>query len=262
MAINLQGIFKSVSKTMVKHSPEILTGLGIASIFGTAALAVAATPKAIAVKDLADEQVDHIESQDGPKEDIREIRKAMYIKMAKLYWKPAVTAAVGTTSLIFAHKIHTKRHLALASAYAITAKELSDFKEAARELKVLNKNNEQKINDHLVKKKVERAKSKNKEVIFTGQGEDYFVDNWSGQIFKSSTIAVEKAVNELNSKMLREDQVTLNDLYYLLGIPEVPAGDLGFEASHGMIEVVFGSSLIDGKAYITMEFDRLPRELW
>jgi hypothetical protein len=61
--------------------------------------------------------------------------------------------------------------------------------------------------------------------------------------------------------MLREDQVTLNDLYYLLGIKEVPAGDLGFEASYGLVDVVYGSALVDGKAYITMAFDREPRLL-
>lgn len=255
-------IIKSATRTISKYSPQILAGLGVASIVSTAVLAAKAAPKAHEISENAKDQIERIQEKDLPeeqkKDDIREVRVAMYKRMAKLYWKPVLSGAIGATSIILGTHVQNKRHAALASAYMISVKELADFKEAARELKILNKNNEQRIKNKIVDKKVEKANENKSQIVFTGKGEDLFIDDWSGQIFKSSTVDVERAVNEWNAKMLREDQVTLNDLYYLLNIPEVPAGDLGFESGHGPVEVIFGSSLVDDKAYITMGFDRQP----
>lgn len=41
------GIIKSIRMTMKKHSPEILTGIGIAGMITTTIMAVKATPKAL-----------------------------------------------------------------------------------------------------------------------------------------------------------------------------------------------------------------------
>ena len=255
----LQKVFKSAIKSASKNAPLIMTCVGVVSIVSTAILAVTATPKAM---DVIENGRDILDDKEITAEEAKQVRKQMILRIAKCYWKPAASAALGITAVIFANRIQHKRYLGLASAYAISIKELADWKETARELKLINKNGEQKIRDKLAEKKVKEAKDKPKQqVIFTGTGDDLFMDEWSGQIFKSSVTEVDRAVNDWNGKMLREDQVTLNDLYYLLGIKEVPAGDLGFEASYGLVDVVYGSALVDGKAYITMAFDRQPRLL-
>ena len=41
------GLIKSLEKILIKHSPEILTGIGIAGAITSTVLAVKATPKAI-----------------------------------------------------------------------------------------------------------------------------------------------------------------------------------------------------------------------
>ena len=48
---NLSCMFKDTKKTFVKHSPEILTGVGIAGMITTTVLAVRATPKAMQLID-------------------------------------------------------------------------------------------------------------------------------------------------------------------------------------------------------------------
>ena len=54
--LNLASIVKSVQAIMRKHSPEILTGIGIAGMITTTIMAVRATPKAlILIKDKKDE---------------------------------------------------------------------------------------------------------------------------------------------------------------------------------------------------------------
>ena len=268
-SVAIKQVLKKATKSASKHAPVILIGVGVASIVSTAVLAVIATPKAVKVLDDGKNEIDDISESEELTEvekndEIKEIRKEMCKQFAKLYWKAAANAVIGGTAIVFAYKTQKKRTLAISAAYSLACKELLDWKETAKELKILNKNNEQKIRDAMVKKKVERAKkpdSKDKtssKVIFTGKGEEYFIDDWSGQVFKSSVTEVQKAVNEWNQQMLTYDQVTLNDLYYILGIPQVPAGDLGFESSHGCVEVIFGSSFVDDRAYITMGFDRQP----
>ena len=44
---SLASIAKSVRTAMKKHSPEILTGIGIAGMITTTVMAVKATPKAL-----------------------------------------------------------------------------------------------------------------------------------------------------------------------------------------------------------------------
>ena len=44
---NVTQLLKTAKKTLSKHSPEILTGIGIAGMITTTALAVKATPKAL-----------------------------------------------------------------------------------------------------------------------------------------------------------------------------------------------------------------------
>lgn len=255
-------------KKASKHAPALLVGVGVVSIVSTAILAIKATPKAVEVLDKGKRDLDLVENLDPEyhedeekKREIWEIRKRMCKQFAKIYWKTAANAAVGVTAIIFAYKTQQKRTLAISAAYALASQELIDWKEAARELKIMKKGDEQKIRDNLVKKKVERSeksRAAGQNVIFTGSGDDLFLDEWSGQVFKSSVVEVEKAVNAWNAQMLNEDEVTLNDLYYLLGIPEVPAGDLGFESGHGTVGVIFGSSFVNDRAYITMGFDRQP----
>lgn len=255
----LQKVFKSAIKSASKNAPLIMTCVGVVSIVSTAILAVTATPKAM---DVIENGRDILDDEKITAEEAKQVRKQMILRIAKCYWKPAVSAALGITAVIFANRIQHKRYLGLASAYAISIKELADWKETARELKLINKNGEQKIRDKIAEKKVKEAIDNPKQpVIITGSGDDWFMMEWTEQIFKSSITDVDRAVNDWNSQMLREDQVTLNDLFYRLGLREVPAGDVGFESAYGLIGVVYGSALVNGKAYITISFDREPRLL-
>ena len=45
--LNIPTVVQSVKSATVKHSPEILTGIGIAGIISTTVMAVKATPKAL-----------------------------------------------------------------------------------------------------------------------------------------------------------------------------------------------------------------------
>ena len=56
-------IFKSVSSSITKHSPEILTGIGIAGMIATTIISVKATPKAVRLLEAKKEELDSIEAE-------------------------------------------------------------------------------------------------------------------------------------------------------------------------------------------------------
>lgn len=55
MKLNLKAIARSMGMALQKHSPEILTGIGIAGMVTTTILAVRATPKALLLIQEAEE---------------------------------------------------------------------------------------------------------------------------------------------------------------------------------------------------------------
>ena len=47
---------KNIKAGMIRHSPEILTGLGVTGMLSATVMAVKATPKALCLLDMAEEQ--------------------------------------------------------------------------------------------------------------------------------------------------------------------------------------------------------------
>ena len=87
---NLTKICRSVKTATVKHSPEILTGVGIAGMVTTTVMAVRATPKAIQLLD-EEKRRQHTE-------------KLEPIDTIKTAWKCYIPAAVtGTVSVSRQH---------------------------------------------------------------------------------------------------------------------------------------------------------------
>ena len=140
--INLSGMLKDTRKAFVKHSPEILTGVGIAGMITTTVLAVRATPKALRLIDAKEY------------EEQRELTKFETIKTA---WKPyvpaAVTGALSTACLIGASSVSLKRNAALAAAYTLSDTAFREYKEKVVET-IGEKKEEmiQEIMDRLSKK--------------------------------------------------------------------------------------------------------------
>ena len=58
---NMMNLIRSFKSSVSKHSPEILTGIGIAGMITTTVLAVKATPKAIKLIE-AEKRVKHVDT--------------------------------------------------------------------------------------------------------------------------------------------------------------------------------------------------------
>ena len=114
---NVQHFIKSVRTSIVKHSPEILMGLGIAGWMTGTVLAVKATPKAVrCIEDATYEK-------EGDLTPL-EIVKATW----KCYIPAAVTCAAATGCLIGSCSVSTRRHAALATAYKLSETALDEYR--------------------------------------------------------------------------------------------------------------------------------------
>lgn len=252
---NMAALFKNVKMAVAEHSPEILTGLGIAGMVTTTILAVKATPKAL----------DLISDAEYEKYDDEGNREALTkVEVIKAAWKPYIPAAVtGVTSvacLIGASSVNAKRNAALATAYNLAATSLSEFKEATRE--VVGEKKEQIIRNKVAEERVNKEPANPSTIIMTNNGETRCFDTITKRRFKSDIETIKKIVNELNRRMVNgEDYISLNDFYYELGLDGVSIGDdLGWNVVRGLIELDFSAQLdTDGTPCIVIDYAVAPK---
>lgn len=251
---NMGALFKDVKMAVSKHSPEILTGLGIAGMITTTVLAVKATPKAL----------DLIAQAEDEKSDNGNGEALTTVEVVKVAWKPyipaAVTCVTSAACLIGASSVNVKRNAALATAYNLAATSLSEFKEATRE--VVGEKKEQLIRNKVAEERVNKEPPNQSAIIVSGKGNTRCFDTITKQRFTSDIEAIKKIVNELNRKMVNgEDYISLNEFYYELGLDEVSIGDeLGWNVTRGLIEVDFSAQLdTDGVPCIVLDYTVAPK---
>lgn len=228
---SLASIAKSVRTAMKKHSPEILTGIGIAGMITTTAMAVKATPKALIL----------IEEKKGElKADILSGKEI--VKVAWPCYIPAVVVgSISVFCLIGASSTNLRRNTALAAAYTLSESTLKEYQEKVVE--TIGERKERDIREQVSKEKM--VKNPIREVILTEKGGNTICyDVISGRYFKSDRDAISRIVNELNRQMRDEMYVTLNDFYYELGLDSTKMGnDLGWNIDKGYIDLAFSSHL-------------------
>lgn len=222
---------KEAEKALKKHSPEILTGIGIAGMIATTITAVKATPKALRL-------IEQKENEENKQLTTTEIVKTTW----KCYVPAAVTGTLSIACLVGASSVSLKRNAALATAYTISETALKDYREKA--IEVVGEKKEQAIRDAVAKDKIAKDPVESKEIIMTGSDETLCYDVLSGRYFKSDMEKIKRAVNEVNRNMRTEMYVSLNDFYYEIGLPEIKLGEyLGWNIEKGYMDVQFGSHI-------------------
>ena len=254
----LKAIFTDLCTAARKHSPEILTGIGIAGMLSTTVLAVRATPKALML----------IEEKKREKKFAAEQPELTKIEVVKTAWKPyipaAVTGAASVTCLVGASSVNARRNAALAAAYALSESTLADYKEKVVE--TIGEKKAQEVKDAIAKDKVENDPVSRKEVVITDKGETLCYDALSGRYFKSDIEYIRRAVNNLNERLLFDTHISLNEYYDEIGLEEIfPMGEnLGWtvdpdSANKGLIELDFSSQLAEGTPCLVVGFSNVPR---
>lgn len=250
---NVTALFKSIQTSLSKHSPEILTGIGIAGMITTTVLAVKATPKALELIEDRKEELDM-----HPADDLSPV------EVVKAAWKPYIpAAATGVASivcLIGASSVNSKRSAALATAYNLTATAFNEYKE--KTLETVGEKKEQVIRNKVAEERINKDPAKQSTIIVTGKGSTRCFDTITKQRFVSDIESVKSIVNELNHRMIKgDDYVSLNDLYYELGLDPTKFGDdIGWNVNTGLIEINFSAQLdTDGVPCIVLDYTVAPK---
>jgi hypothetical protein len=244
----LSKVVKDVKVTLSKHSPEILTGIGIAGMVTTTVLAVRATPKALIL----------IEQ----KKDELEVDKLTPVETVKTTWKcylpSAVIGGASVFCLIGASSVNLRRNAALATAYALSESTLKDYQKKVVE--EIGEKKEKSVRDSIAKDKIKENPASKNEIIITGTGETRCYDIMCKRYFKSNIETLRKIENDLNRRMRSENYISLNEFYNEIGLDDVGAGhELGWNIDKGYIELEFSSHLDDeGIPCLVVGFNNPP----
>jgi len=271
----MNGIKKTVLKlgrTLARNSPTVLTGLSVAGLMATAAMAVGATPKALSI---IDDEVYNRFTDSGTHKTYAEylhtegydistrIRQLSKKELIMLTWQCYIPAALmgGVTiaCIVGANSINLRRNAALASVYSLTEAALKEYQ--AKIVETIGGNKAQKINDEIYKDKLAKNPVGDREVIITGKGDTLCYDVISGRYFKSDIEKIRKIQNELNRELLSEMFITLNEVYYALGLSDTKlGGGMGWDVNEGLIEFRFSSQLTeDGTPCLVIDYHMEPR---
>ena len=239
-----------VAKTSItKHSPEILTGIGIAGMITTTVLAVKATPKAIRLIEEAKE------------EKGEDLTKAETVKTCwKAYIPAAATCVASTACLIGASSVSIRRNAMLATAYKLSETAFSEYKEKVVE--TIGDEKEKVVREKVSEERIKKNPITKNEIIMTDYGDTQFYETLSGRYFKSDIEQIKKVVNYLNKDMLQDmfGTISLNEFYDELELERIDLGDeLGWRVDKGLIEIDFTSKIADnGKPCIVLDYINAP----
>lgn len=264
--LNLSNVARQIGGTIRKKSPEILTGMGIGLGFCTVGLAVKATPRALMLIEEKKREINRDileEAKANGHEICNHVDKLTPVDTVKVAWKcyiPAtVTGVASVVCLVGANSTNARRNAALAAAYTISETALKDYR--SKVVEVVGEKKEREVRDAVAKEKLERNPVENTEIIITEKGVTRCYDSLSGRYFRSDIDILNRAVNELNRKMIDQTYMSLNDYYYAVGLPDIKVGDdLGWRVDQGLIELDFSAQLSnDGVPCVVVDFIDAPK---
>lgn len=249
--MTFQTLANQAQKMIGDNSPLILTGIGAAGVITTAVLTGKATIKACEIlQDEREAQLLHPE--------IHPFKPKYVVKRTwQLYIPPAVSGIVTVGAIIVAHKVGTRRAAAMASAYVLTEKAFSEYKD-----KVVEKMGETKarnIRDEVAQDRLDNQPVTESTVVLTNGGTALCLEPYSGRYFQSDMESIKKAQNDLNYQVLNNQYASLTDFYNLIGLDRtLMSDDVGWN-SDKMLELSFTSGLADnGLPCLVMDYRVVP----
>ena len=260
--------FKTIKAGTIKHSPEILTGVGIAGMITTTVLAVKATPKVLMLIDSKKQEIfDELDPSEVPGNNTNykdlQLKPIEVVKVAwKLYIPAAVTCVASVTCLIGASSVNAKRNAALATAYELSKTALADYKEKVVE--TVGEKKEEIIREKVAQKKVDENPPTKSEVIITGSGDVLFLEPVSMRYFKSDIENIRKIINDLNYRLTAgmEEYISLSELYDEIGLSHTAqSDDIGWNIYRdGQINIDFPATKTEkGEPCLMLEYTVEPR---
>ena len=217
--------------TEFASKPATKTAFGISGFLTGGVMAINATTKTVPLIERNRDENGYISKKD----------------IVRLCWKYYVpTAVIWGASVAFTiagHKSSERKIAALMTAYQLADSNLKDYVSKATEM--IGSKKAQNIRTEILKDKLNSNPVPNNQIIVTKKGETNCYDVMTGRKFTSDAETIRSALTTLSNRMLSDGYVSLNDLYYELGVDEVyPIGDdFGWSVEDGVLAADFTAQL-------------------
>lgn len=199
-------IWNTMSLFAKSNSTSILTGFAITGVITTGIFAGKASIKAEKI----------LEEMDGKPVE----RKEKFKTIAPVF-APAVISGTATIMCIFlSHSIDSQKQVALMSAYSMSEHAMKAMEEKLGDKKV------KQIQDSIFEDEVRKNPPREESIIDTGKGKTKFRDGVFGGDFYSDIEYVKSVFNKHNKMLNDGDVVSVNDLRWDLGLPQIEMGSI------------------------------------
>lgn len=254
---NLKGLVKGAESYINQKSSGILTGLALVGLCVTVYKAYKAGP---VIKSIIEEKKKDLRDTDPEDKKTKNKVVKEAVKEVVPVVAPVVVGTVLTSACILgSNTISSKKIAVLSAGYTLAEKSLDDLNGKMKE--VLGEKKAREVKDAIVADKMKEAGPVNEsKVIITGNGDVLCKDLYSGRYFRSNADRIGRAIRELSADCQSEMYVELNDLYTLLGIPNIPLGsDLGWTVDdlvRGELPITISAQISeDGQPCLCLDYD-------
>ncbi len=203
-------LFTKTTKAFKSNSPEILTALSVSGVITTSYLVAKASF-------IAGEIISSNENEDPPSDDPKERVKERAKHVWRLYIPASISGALTIGCIIGSSKANGRRATAAVTAYSLTERAFSEYREKVVEQ--VGKGKEQTIRDNLAQDRVSKNPQGSREVIVTGSKHVLCCELFTNRYFRSDMETLRKVQNDINARIVNDVYVTLDEFYDLIGIP-------------------------------------------
>lgn len=223
-----------VKQTFKRHSPAIMTGIGIAGMGTSVVLAAKATPKVLTML------------KDAEYEKQEELTNTEKFKVAWKPYLPATLTFVGSAAcLVGANSVHIRRNAALATACKLSESALVEYRDKVVE--TIGEKKEKEVRNEIAKDKVTKQPVANSTIFDTGKGATLCFDPLSARYFKCDPDTIKRAENTINKQILHDisGYSSVNEFYDEIGLEHTSIGyEIGWNAYH-LMDIDFSSTLTE-----------------
>ncbi len=164
-----------------------------------------------------------------------------------------VSGTVTVGAIVMANHIGTKRAAALATAYTISERAYSEYREKVIER--IGDKEESKVRNEIVQDRVRKMPPNEGNVLMVAGGDHLFIEMYTGRYFRSDMETVRKAVNDINYKINTHGYASVSDFYDIVGLRHTAVSDEMGWTSDKLMDVNFDAVLSeDGQPCVGITF--------
>jgi hypothetical protein len=261
--MDISNLLGNLGPLVKRNSSTILTGIGVAGSVGSAILAVKATPGAVRKLDAA--YLEKNRAKDSEELENLPVESLTKLEVIKIVWKdyiPAVGLQIVTiTCVIGAQSINLRRQATLISVATLSE---TAFREYQDRVTLEAPTVDRKVRDEIAKDHIDKHPVSEREVLIIGNGDQLFYDDNTDRYFMSTMQKVQKAVNDINFRILNQNYASVNEFYNEIGLKRIADGDEMGWTPESPLEIDYVAHISDDeRPAISIRFFRAPlHNMW